>query len=288
MSYTRDTSEDLVWNSSTNSYEPASTPATSGYLTDGNGNLLMLNGEAVYISDNPAPAPQEPSYGNYYIMEDDSIMPVYLDVFDMNGVRYGTCIISDGVTDMEYTGLCGYRLLSATNYIIHSSAMSFGSITDVNLSSSDGLSSLGIKKIVYKSVTGKFDARYTGILNVVGTSASTLTTIDISNATSIYLRGACIGLTALQEVKMDKAENVTITRNGASIGGTFKNTSVTELRFPALKTASEIEIQYMLSDVDGCTVHFPSNLESTIQGLAGYPNFGGTNTTLLFDLPATS
>lgn len=50
MSYERDTSEDLVWNSNTNSYEPASTPATSGYLTDGNGNIFLFNGKAIYIS----------------------------------------------------------------------------------------------------------------------------------------------------------------------------------------------------------------------------------------------
>ena len=286
MSYTRDTSEDLVWNSSTNSYEPASTPATSGYLTDGNGNLLMFNGEAVYVDDNPAPAPQEPSYGNYYIMEDDSIMPVYFDSLNMGGSAISDVIFTDGVTDMNYSGSCGYRIITIHGDYSKSS-VSFGSINNVVLSTS-GISNLSIKKIVYKSVTGKFDARYEGILNVVGTSASTLTTIDISNATSIYLRGACIGLTALQEVRMDKAENITITRGSAVIGGTFKNTAVTELRFPALKTTSTIEIQYMLSSVDGCTVHFPSNLESRIQGLTGYPNFGGTNTTILFDLPATS
>ena len=51
MSYTRDTSEDLVWNSSTNSYEPASTPATSGYLTDGNGNIFLFNGLAIYVKN---------------------------------------------------------------------------------------------------------------------------------------------------------------------------------------------------------------------------------------------
>lgn len=37
------------------------------------------------------------------------------------------------------------------------------------------------------------------------------------------------------------------------------------------------------------TMHFPSNLESTIQGLTGYPDFGATagRLTLAFDLPAT-
>ena len=37
-------------------------------------------------------------------------------------------------------------------------------------------------------------------------------------------------------------------------------------------------------------IHFPSNLQSTISGLQGYPNFGATagRVTLLFDLTATS
>ena len=35
-------------------------------------------------------------------------------------------------------------------------------------------------------------------------------------------------------------------------------------------------------------IHFPSNMQSTISGLTGYPAFGGSNTTLVFDLPATS
>jgi len=43
------------------------------------------------------------------------------------------------------------------------------------------------------------------------------------------------------------------------------------------------------SSVTGCTIHFPKNLDpqtgdTTISGLNGYPNFGGTNTVLLFDI----
>jgi hypothetical protein len=39
-----------------------------------------------------------------------------------------------------------------------------------------------------------------------------------------------------------------------------------------------------------CTLHFPSNIESTIQGLTGYPTFGGKSgrIVLAFDLPATT
>lgn len=36
--------------------------------------------------------------------------------------------------------------------------------------------------------------------------------------------------------------------------------------------------------VRGCTVHFPAAIQAKIETMTGYPNFGGTNTTVLFDL----
>lgn len=53
------------------------------------------------------------------------------------------------------------------------------------------------------------------------------------------------------------------------------------------------ELQTLLnSNVNGCTIHFPANLDpqggsTVISSLYGYPNFGGTNTVLVFDLPST-
>lgn len=73
----------------------------------------------------------------------------------------------------------------------------------------------------------------------------------------------------------------------------FVDTKITSLSFPALKSDS---FQYgnsnsfmnMLVGVNGCTVHFPSNVQSVIGDWASVMNgFGGTNTTVLFDLPAT-
>lgn len=46
---------------------------------------------------------------------------------------------------------------------------------------------------------------------------------------------------------------------------------------------------YMLTDVTGCTVHFPNNLQNIIGNWVSVTNgFGGTNTTILFDLPSTN
>ena len=72
----------------------------------------------------------------------------------------------------------------------------------------------------------------------------------------------------------------------------FENTKITSISFPALKSTSfgsrTNQFNNMLSIVTGCTVHFPSNLESVIGSWSDVTSgFGGTNTTVLFDLPAT-
>lgn len=61
------------------------------------------------------------------------------------------------------------------------------------------------------------------------------------------------------------------------------------LSFPALKAVSrENTFDNMLSGCSGVTVHFPSNMQEAIGQWGSVINgFGGTNTTVLFDLPET-
>lgn len=58
--------------------------------------------------------------------------------------------------------------------------------------------------------------------------------------------------------------------------------------FPALNQnsfGSNIDqFKGMFTSIRGATVHFPASVQSIVETLAGYPNFGGTNTTVLFDL----
>jgi hypothetical protein len=74
-------------------------------------------------------------------------------------------------------------------------------------------------------------------------------------------------------------------------------TGLTDVYFNALKTtsfsSSTNPFSGMLSNTGKTKthkLHFPSNLQSTIAGLSGYPTFGGSSgyVTLAFDLPATS
>ena len=71
----------------------------------------------------------------------------------------------------------------------------------------------------------------------------------------------------------------------------FKNcTSLTDVLFPALDSSSfgdyKDQFSSMLEGVNGCTVHFPSILSDVIGEWSSITSgFGGTNTTVLFDLP---
>ena len=73
--------------------------------------------------------------------------------------------------------------------------------------------------------------------------------------------------------------------------------SLTDVYFSALTTSSFGSYVNQFSGIMQSTgtskthtLHFPSNLESTISGLSGYPLFGGTSGYVVcaFDLPATS
>lgn len=65
-------------------------------------------------------------------------------------------------------------------------------------------------------------------------------------------------------------------------------TSLKEVRFPALTAnsfgSSTNQLSNMLTGVTDCTLHFPAAAQAKIERMSSYPNFGGTNTTVLFDL----
>ena len=81
----------------------------------------------------------------------------------------------------------------------------------------------------------------------------------------------------------------TITGAGA-LQSAFAYTKITRLEFPSLRDFGNATNYFngMLVGVSGCLVRFPSNLESIIGDWSDVQNgFGGTDTTVLFDLPAT-
>jgi hypothetical protein len=64
--------------------------------------------------------------------------------------------------------------------------------------------------------------------------------------------------------------------------------SLTSVSFPALAADSFgsyiNQFNNMLRNCSNVTVHFPASTQAKVEAMTGYPNFGGTNTTVLFDL----
>lgn len=107
------------------------------------------------------------------------------------------------------------------------------------------------------------------------------------------LNGAFMQANRLKTVRFPKLETI----SGNSIFGLYTGcitASNVNIYFNGLKTTSVVSLTALdkLFSSSGCTIHFPSNLDpqtgsTLISSLTGYPNFGGTNTVLAFDLPAT-
>ena len=151
-----------------------------------------------------------------------------------------------------------------------------------NLTSCD-LSSL-------ESVTG---AR--GLAHFVENCTS-ITRVDLSSlisATGNQALDRCFrGCTSLTSMTFNSLSTATGAANGLMQYCFADCTSLTSLSFPALTSTSfgtrTNQFDSMLNGVTGCTVHFPSNVQSVIGSWTSVTNgFSGTDTIVLFDLPAT-
>lgn len=124
-----------------------------------------------------------------------------------------------------------------------------------------------------------------------------ITSLDLSSLTSVgdaglyYAFDNCSGLTSV-----DLSSLTSVGSYGVAYS--FNRCSkLTDIYFNSLTTTSfgsyTTQFRGILTNTGTSvthTLHFPSNLESTISGLDDYPNFGGTSGYVVcaFDLPATS
>lgn len=121
-------------------------------------------------------------------------------------------------------------------------------------------------------------------------NCTALTSVDISSLTTISGSGALASAfdncTALTSVDFS---SLTTVSGYHSLYATFSRcSSLTSLSFPALTLSGlqfgSDQFDNMIRGVNGCTVHFPASVQAKIETTGSYPNFGGTNTTVLFDL----
>ena len=122
---------------------------------------------------------------------------------------------------------------------------------------------------------------------------SKIETINLSKLKTVSSANGCASMcercNQLAQIVFPLLDTIT---GSAAFYRAFAVSGITSISFPALKSTSfgtnSNQFSSMLSGVTGCTVHFPSNLQSVIGSWSAVQNgFGGTNTTVLFDLPAT-
>ena len=138
-----------------------------------------------------------------------------------------------------------------------------------------------------------------GIWNYAFHSCSNLGTVYLPKLEYINGSGALAKAFGVPEGSTNSLSSVEFTslktlRGVGSLRYLFENrTNLQSLYFPALRSDSfgnlKNQFDNMLAGIDGCTVHFPSNLQSILSTWTSVQNgFGGTNTTVSYDLDPTS
>ena len=241
--------------------------------------------------------------GMYYAFYKCTGLTGALDLSSVTSIgSYGMSYAFNGCT-----GLTGALDLSSLTSIgsygmSYAFYMCYGLIS-VDLSSVTSIDSSGMY-YAFQGCTGLRGALDLSSLTSIGSSGmqyafgncSKITSVNLSSLTSIGTNGmyyAFQGCTGLTSVDLSSLSSI------GSYGMNYAFYSCTGLEhvyFRALTTTSfgsyKTQFQNMLSGTGTAkthTLHFPSNLQSTISGLTGYPTFGGTSgyVTLAFDLPAT-
>lgn len=196
-----------------------------------------------------------------------------------------------------------YSLTSITGTSAFNNCFDSSSIENVNFPNLASISGDTCFQYCFRSCTSLTKLSMPSLTSVTGSYAmanmlsgcTSLTSLDLSSLTTIStsrgLNRICENCSQLQNVNLSSLTNINAQ---FCMGAAFADcTSLSTLSFPALTSSSfgsyTDQFNNMLGGVTGCTVHFPSNLQSIVGNWTMFINgFGGTNTTILFDLPATS
>ena len=167
-----------------------------------------------------------------------------------------------------------------------SGAVDLGSLTTVSgqlgcssvFQGCTGITSVDLSGLTTVSGQRGCNSIFNGCTGITGAvDLGSLTTVSGQQG-CYYMFNGCTGITSV-----DLSSLTTISGSSGCQYMFGSCISLKSLSFPALKTVYNDQVfWYMLQGVTGATVHFPSNLSSY--------NFsvGGTNTTILYDLPATN
>lgn len=219
--------------------------------------------------------------------------------------------VENGVASRRSKILDGTEFLDITNVGDYGLAYAFYNCTgltgSLDLSSLTTINRGGLNRAFYgcTGLTGQLDlsslttingndglnSAFYGCTGLTSVNLSSLTKINGTNgANSVFSR--CTGLTDVSFQAL-----TTINSSGALASAFAQCTGITNVYFNSLTTTSFGSIKNQFNSLLATTgktvthtLHFPSNLQSKISTLTGYPTFGGTSGYVVcaFDLPATS
>lgn len=220
---------------------------------------------------------------------------------DLTGVGCCQFMFADcsGITSINLSSLLKMNATSACANMFSNCT----SLTTINLSSLKTITSDNTAQSMFSNCTSLTTVNLSSLETVGFNSCAHmfygctgLTSANLSSLKTITSNTGCqsmfSGCSNLTSVDLSSLTNIAYATSACQ--SMFKNcTSLTRLDFPALTSTSfgtrTNQFDNMLEGVTGCTVHFSSNLQSVIGSWSSVVNgFGGTNTTVLFDLTATS
>lgn len=145
------------------------------------------------------------------------------------------------------------------------------------------LTSVDLSSLTTVSGGNALSSTFNGCSSLTSVDLSALTTASGSYALSSIF-ASCSSLTSVN------FSSLAAVKGNSALRYAFQRcTSLTSISFPALTTSSfgsnTDQFNFMLSGCSDVTVHFPAAIQSTIGSWSSVTSgFGGTNTTVLFDL----
>lgn len=193
--------------------------------------------------------------------------------------------ISTGAFNGMFQNCTGITSIDLSNLVTVNGANTFSNV----FNGCTGLTSVSLPSLISCQNTSSFNNMFYNCTSLANVTLTNLAAVSGSNCCQTMFRG-CTALTSIS------FPSLWFLLGSNPLNSIFQGcTSLTDIYFPSLLEGclSNTALYRIVYNLNGVTIHFPSNLDpqsgsTVISSLSTYPNFGGTNTVLLYDLPAVS